>query len=144
MANRPIVLGYAFTHFVGESGKKGVLPPPALSPGTFAGKNINFASYPGYTSNLAELQKAAASAGHFSLDPDPDGILRRVPMLAEFEGAYYEPLSLAIVRMILGGQNILPGYPSDKIWSRNYSGLEWLEVGPRRTPVAERFTSLIP
>ena len=45
IANRPVVLGYAFTHFVGESGKKGVLPPPALPPGTFAGKNINFASY---------------------------------------------------------------------------------------------------
>jgi adenylate cyclase len=144
IANRPVVLGYAFTHFVGESGKKGVLPPPALPPGTFAGKNINFASYPGYTSNLAELQKAAASAGHFSLDPDPDGILRRVPMLAEFDGAYYEPLSLAIVRMILGGQNILPGYPSDKIWSRNYSGLEWFEVGPLRIPVDELVTSLIP
>jgi adenylate cyclase len=144
MRGRPVVLGYAFTRFEGESGKKGALPPPVLPQGTFAGKIINFASFPSYTSNLAELQKNAASAGHFSLDPDSDGILRRVPMLAEFDGAYYEPLSLAIVRVILGGQNIVPGYPTDKIWSRNYSGLEWLEVGPLRIPVDENVTALIP
>ena len=144
MRGRPVVLGYAFTAFEGESGKKGALPAPVLPQGTFAGKIINFASFPGYSSNLAELQKSAASAGHFSLDPDSDGILRRVPMLVDFDGAYYEPLSLAIVRLILGGQKIVPGYPTDKIWSRNYSGLEWLEVGPLRIPVDENVTALIP
>ena len=144
MRNRPVVLGYTFTRFEGEGSKKGAVPAPVLPAGTFAGKNIGFTSFPGYTANLPELQKAAASAGHFSLDPDEDGILRRVPMLAEFAGAYYEPLSLAIVRMIIGGPNIVPGYPSDKIWSRSYSGLEWLEVGPLRIPVDERVTALIP
>ncbi len=144
MRNRAVVLGYTFTRFEGEGSKKGVLPAPVLPAGTFGGKNIDFASFPGYTANLPELQKNAASAGHFSLDPDPDGILRRVPMLAEFGGAYYEPLSLAIVRMLIGSPNIVPGYPSDKIWSRNYSGLEWLEVGPLRIPVDERVNALIP
>ena len=144
MRNRPVVLGYAFTRFEGENGKKGALPAAVLPAGTFAGKNIGFAAFPGYTSNLLELQKSAASAGHFSLDPDADGIIRRVPMLAEFEGAYYEPLSLAMVRMIIGGQNIIPGYPSDRIWSKNYSGLEWLELGPLRVPVDEHVTALIP
>lgn len=144
MRNRPVVLGYAFTRFEGESGKKGALPAAVLPAGTFAGKNINFATFPGYTSNLLELQKSAASAGHFSLDPDADGIIRRVPMLAEFEGAFYEPLSLAMVRMIIGGPNIIPGYPSDRIWSKNYSGLEWLELGPLRVPVDENVTALIP
>ncbi len=144
MRKRPIVLGYTFTRFEGEGSKKGALPPSVLPAGTFAGRNIEFRTYPGYTANLPELQKSAASAGHFSLDPDPDGILRRVPMLAEHNGAYYEPLSLAIVRLILGGPNIVPGYPSDKIWSKSYSGLEWLEVGPFKVPVDEKVTALIP
>ena len=87
---------------------------------------------------------AAASGGHFTLDPDPDGILRRIPMLAEHGGAYYEPLSLAIVRMLLGGAPLVPGYPSEKIWSKNYSGLEWIEVGPVKIPVDELVTALIP
>ncbi len=144
MRNRPVVLGYTFTRFEGEGSKKGKLPPSVLPAGTFAGKNIDFASFPGYTANLPELQQSSAGAGHFSLDPDADGILRRVPMLAEYDGAYYEPLSLAIVRAILGGPNIVPGYPSDKIWSKNYSGLEWLEIGPFKIPVDEKVTALIP
>ena len=39
---------------------------------------------------------------------------------------------------------MLPGYPSDKIWSKNYAGLEWLEVGPLKIPVDEAVTALIP
>ena len=89
-----------------------------LPAGTFGAKNIGFHSYGGYTANLAGLQRAATSAGHFSIEPDVDGILRRVAMLAEYKGAYYEPLSVAMVRLILGSPKIVPGYPSDKIWSQ--------------------------
>jgi adenylate cyclase len=107
-------------------------------------RNINFYKSSSYTGNLEVLQRAAASAGHFSLEPDADGILRRVPMLYEFNGSYYEPLSLAILRMLIGTPQVMPGYPSDKIWSKNYSGLEWLEVGPVKIPVDEAVTTLIP
>ena len=142
MRDRAVVLGYTF-NFDKET-IKGELPAPVLPAGTFGAKNIDFHSYGGHTANLAVLQKAAATAGHFSIEPDVDGILRRVPMLAESGGAYYEPLSLAMVRLIIGSPKITPGYPSDKIWSRNYSGLEWLEVGPLKIPVDERVTALIP
>ena len=39
---------------------------------------------PGYTANLPELQRAAAAGGH--LDPafDPDGVVRRVPMVKRY------------------------------------------------------------
>ena len=145
MKGRAIVLGYAFTREDEQAGnKKGALPAPVIAAGTFASKNINFHKYSSYTANLAVLQQSAASAGHFSLDPDPDGILRRVPMLAEFGGAYYEPLSLAMVRMLISLPDVLPGYPSDKIWSKSYSGLEWLEVKPLKIPVDEAVTALIP
>ncbi len=152
MRNRAIVLGYTFNKD-GQSASgvvpatiKGELPRPVLPAGTFAAKNIEFFSFEGYTANLAEFQKSAASAGHFSIEPDADGILRRVPMLAEFKGAYYEPLSLAMVRMLMGMPNVAPGYPSDRalILSKNYSGLEWLEVGKIKIPVDEAVTALIP
>lgn len=145
MRNRAVVLGYTFTRDDEKAGtKKGLLPQAVLAPGTFAGKNIGFPSYPSFTANLQVLQESAASGGHFTLDPDPDGILRRIPMLAEHGGAYYEPLSLAIVRMLLGGAQLVPGYPGEKIWSKNYSGLEWIEVGPVKIPVDELVTALIP
>ena len=143
--NRPTVLGYVFTHDDEKAGnRKGALPDPVLAAGTFSGKNIGFYKYTSYTANLAGLQRAAASAGHFSLDPDPDGIIRRVPMLAEFEGAYYEPLSLAMVRMLANMPKVTPGYPSDKVLSKGYAGLEWLDIGPIKIPVDEAVTALIP
>jgi adenylate cyclase len=145
MRSRAVVLGYTFTRDDAQAGtKKGLLPGAVLASGTFAAKNIGFPTYTSYTANLQVLQESAASGGHFTLDPDPDGILRRLPMLAEYGGAYFEPLSLAIVRMLLGQPQLVPGYPSDKIWSKNYSGLEWIEVGPVRIPVDEGVTALIP
>jgi len=145
MRNRAVVLGYTFTRDDAKAGtKKGLLPQAVLAPGTFAGKNIGFPSYSSFTANLQVLQESAATGGHFTLDPDPDGILRRIPILAEHDGAYYEPLSLAMVRMLLGGAPLVPGYPSEKIWTKNYSGLEWIEVGPVKIPVDERVTALIP
>jgi len=145
MRKRPVMLGYTFTRENEQTGnKKGALPAPVIAAGTFSGKNIGFHKYTSYTANLEVLQKSAAGGGYFSLAPDPDGILRRVPMLAEYDGAYYEPLSLAMVRMIIGRPSVLPGYPSDGSGSENYSGLEWLEVGPIKIPVDEAVTALIP
>jgi len=144
MRGRAVVLGYTFSDNAEGGDAKGTLPAPTLAPGMFAGKNIEFRKYASYTANLSELQQAAASGGHFNLDPDVDGILRRVPMLAEFNGAYYEPLSLAIVRMLAGSPSIKPEFAPGKIWSKNYSGLEWLDVGSLRIPVDEKVTALIP
>ena len=143
--DRPVVLGYTFTREKEkESGSKGKLPSPALPPGTFTGKTIAFPVYSSFTANLPDLQRVATNGGYFTLDPDPDGILRRVPMLTEYAGAYYEPLSLAIVRLLLGNVHVVPGYPSEKIGSKNYPGLEWLEVGPIKVPVDEAAAALIP
>jgi adenylate cyclase len=50
----------------------------------------------GYGGNLSEFQQSAANAGHFNPFTDPDGIVRRVPMIAELDGAFYEALSLAV------------------------------------------------
>ncbi|MCC6532797.1 MAG: adenylate/guanylate cyclase domain-containing protein [Burkholderiales bacterium] len=153
---RPVVLGYYFSPEL-RAAISGVLPAPVLPPGTFAGKNIPFYTAHGYGANLPELVKAAAGAGHFNPSTDSDGVSRRVPMLAEYKGAYYEPLSLAMVRVLLGLSQaakaksttvalpqVVPGYPSDAIWSRGYQGLEWLQVGPVRIPVDDKVTALVP
>lgn len=156
MHQRPVVLGYYFSPGQ-RAAVSGVLPAPVLPPGTFAGKNIPFYTAQGYGANLPELVKAAALAGHFNPYTDSDGVSRRVPMLAEYNGAYYEPLSLAVVRVLLGMSEaakrksdsivlpqVVPGYPADALWTRGYQGLEWLQVGPLRIPVDDRVTALVP
>jgi adenylate cyclase len=147
LKNRAIVLGYYFSNVSSEDGKgraSGVLPKPVLPSGTFKGKNILFTSYVGYGANLEEFQQAAASGGHFNPLPDDDGVTRRVPMLAEYKGAHYESLSMAMIRLGLGLPPVVPGFPEEKFWSKDYPGLEWVDMGSVRIPVDYAVTALVP
>jgi adenylate cyclase len=163
LRGRPVVLGYYFNHDENAL-ESGVLPAPVLEAGTLAGRNVNFISGRGYGANLAQFQANAASAGHFNPRVDDDGVSRRVPMLYEYKGGYYEALSLAMVRVYLGltdaarsrGQAfVLPkvtaGIPPDRfIAGKGYGGLEWLEVGPLVgtaplvIPVDDEVSALVP
>lgn len=144
MKGRNVVLGYTFSSEDATTApRKGMLPASVLAPDTFKGRNIGITSWNGYTANLENLQKAAASAGHFNPWLDEDGVTRRVPMLAEYDGAYYEPLALAIVRARQGFPPIKPDFLA-KGSSEGYAGLEELLVGPFRIPVDERVSTLVP
>jgi adenylate cyclase len=123
--NRKVVLGYYFTNQQ-DKHASGMLPEPTFPPGTFKGHSAEFTTWNGYGANLPELQQAAAGAGHFNPWTDFDGRVRRVPMIAEYNGAYYESLSLAMVRTLLGQTKLLPGYAEVK--TGGYAGLEWLEL----------------
>jgi adenylate cyclase len=142
---RNVVLGYYFNE--GATNISGVLPPPVFAAGSFKGRQINFTQWAGYGSNLAEFQSAAISAGHFNPIVDFDGVVRRIPMVAEFDGAYYESLSLAVVRTLLGFPKLNPGYPTDSK-NKDYSAFEWLQLdlpqGSLRIPVDGDVSTLVP
>jgi adenylate cyclase len=140
---RPVVLGY-YLNSDQNAKRIAAIPEPVLPKGTFQGRNIPFTTWVGYGGNLPQLLENAASAGHFNPLTDADGVVRRVPMLAELDGAYYEALSLAVVRTILGFPRVEPGYAPDRFLQRGYSGLEWLQVGPLQIPVDETASALIP
>ena len=143
LQGRPIVLGY---YLNSEENAKRIasIPAPVLPKGTFAGRNIAFTSWVGYGGNLRPFVDAAANAGHFNPRVDFDGVVRRVPMIAELDGAYYEALSLAMVRAILGNPKVVAGIASERFIHKDYSGLEWLQVGPLKIPVDEEASTLIP
>jgi adenylate cyclase len=140
---KPVVLGY-YLNSERNAKRIAAIPEPVLPKGTFQGRNIPFTSWVGYGGNLAQFTRNAASAGHFNPITDPDGVVRRVPMIAELDGAYYEALSLAVVRTILGFPEVEPGYAPDRFLQRGYTGLEWLQVGPLAIPVDETASALIP
>ncbi len=75
---------------------------------------------------------------------DDDGLVRRVTMLYEYEGDYYESLSLAIARTALGVPRVEPVYAGEQKAGAQYAGLEWLKVGQRLIPVDERVRTLVP
>lgn len=140
---KPVVLGY-YLNSEKDAKRIAAIPEPVLPKGTFQGRNIPFTSWVGYGGNLAPFTRNAASAGHFNPITDDDGVVRRVPMIAELDGAYYEALSLAVVRTILGFPKVVPGYAPDRFLQRGYTGLEWLQVGPLAIPVDETASALIP
>jgi adenylate cyclase len=147
--DRAVVLGY---YFNSEESAVTVnaIPEPVLPKGTFSGRNIPFFEWKGYTGNLPIYVKNAAAAGHFNPLIDEDGVARRVPMLLEWQGAYYESLSLAMVRTWFAARaagkfpNVEPGYAPERFLGKGYSGLEWLKVGPLRIPVDITVSALIP
>lgn len=140
---RPVVLGYYFNSDE-NAVQSGAIPKPVLESGAFQGRNIRFTTWRGYGGNLPEFQVNAANAGHFNPLVDSDGVSRRVPMLAEYNGAYYEALSLAMIRVLAGYPKVEPGFAAEGFSSKDYSGLEWLKAGPVTIPVDDTVSALIP
>jgi adenylate cyclase len=142
LQGRPVILGYYLSNGGHSSG---VLPAPTLPAGSFGERPIAFTTWRTHGGNLPVLQAAASGGGHFNPLVDFDGISRRVPLLAEYHGAYYESLSLAMVRALLDFPPVFPGFAEG---GDEYAGLEWLELpGPQgnlRIPVDENVAALIP
>ena len=95
----PIVLGYYFNLGTGDNVKAGALPLPTIFSDEVSIKAGSVVEGTGYGSNIAVLTDAALAAGHFNPIVDPDGLIRKVPLLLKFEGDYFESLSLAVFRM---------------------------------------------
>ena len=147
IAKRRVVLGYYLSNVEGGV-SSGVLPAPTFPGFVFEKRRIAFTSWNSYGGNLPIFQNAAAGSGHFNPMIDFDGLSRKIPMLIETQGNYYESLSLAMVRTLLGVKEILPGIEGDE--SGDYGGLEWLDlpVGDAgdvlRIPVDENAAALVP
>jgi adenylate cyclase len=135
---RNIVLGMFFTgkNESGGSQTAGALPTPMFPHGSFTGRRVPVPSGDGYAANFAALQAKGFATGHLMALPDIDGLVRRVPMLYEYRGNYYESLSMAVARNVLDVRGITPGFTD--------AGLEWLELGGHPVPVDARASALIP
>ena len=148
LKGRPVILGY---YLSGRSDgvSSGALPPPVLPAGSFTGRSIPFTVWSSYGGNLAEFQKAALTGGHFNPLVDFDGISRRVPLIVEYKDEYYEALSLAMVRALLGQPKVVPWFPEESWFSsKSYQGMEAIDLptarGTLRIPEDENVAALIP
>jgi CHASE2 domain-containing sensor protein len=57
--------------------------------------------------NIPTLTSAAQASGFLNAAPDPDGILRRAPLLMQYRGRVYPALSLAAVRSVSNVDNLV-------------------------------------
>ena len=57
--------------------------------------------------NIPTLTSAAQASGFLNAAPDPDGILRRAPLLMQYGDRVYPALSLAAIRMATNAHNLV-------------------------------------
>ncbi len=146
LSNRQVVLGYYFNNAEGEEGKliSGKLPQPVYLDEKLNNINIQARSATGYSSNLARFQTGTTAAGHFNPSIDTDGVVRRIPMLYEYNGDYYESLSLSMVRALLDVDVIIPVFGGSNEKGSDYFELESLQLGGLEIPVDEHIQALVP
>ena len=143
---RAAVLGYYFTSDR-QGHTQGALPLPVVTGAQLRGRPLAATTWNGYGANLSELNQAAAQAGFFNTIGDSDGVVRSLPLLAEYQGQYYESLALAMFRAMMGGPTVEPGFPATASLG-THDTLESVVLvdGTRRMPlpVDERLAMLIP
>jgi adenylate cyclase len=116
-----VILGYGLTFDPGAPSKpRCVLHPLPIAvvrpPGDEHAEPFFRAT--GAVCNLPVLAQAAARSGFLNAAPDADGILRRVPLLAELDGKIYPSLALSAVAAATGA-----GDPALRVTTVNASTL---------------------
>src|SRR3954452_8327885 len=81
-------------------------------------------SFPGLLRNIPTLEEAAAGRGLFSIKTERDGIVRRVPILMQAQGATLPSLSFEILRVVTSTRTILVKSEKSGVKSIAVSGLE--------------------
>jgi adenylate cyclase len=103
------VLGFYF-NFADQPEIVGQLPAPLFSCAELKKQGVVPLSATGYNANLKRLQEKAPTAGFFNMEPDFDGVARRMPLAMEFKGQCYGSLALLSTQagMSAAGVKILP------------------------------------
>ena len=133
-----VVLGYQFLFEDGSDSESCLLHPLRVSKLEHHGVEESspfFISARGVACNLRILSRSAQASGFFNVLPDPDGILRRVPLIIEHKGKSYPSLALATLMRSLNLNDVIL-----KIGKR---GPECLFLGKTAVPLTSKGNLLI-
>ena len=122
LQGRSAVLGFYLTSDR-DGHQTGVLPQPVFDASALQGRQVAVTHWDGYAAPLAQLARAAPSAGFFNAVADADGLVRSVPLIAEHGGRYFEPLALALFRVYTGAPEVRPGFPTERALWHEYRAL---------------------
>jgi len=64
-------------------------------------------TYPGLLRNILPIEQAAVGRGSFSINPERDGIVRRVPMIMAAQGGLVPSLTMEMLRVAVGASAVL-------------------------------------
>ena len=133
-----VVLGYQFLFEEGSDAEGCLLHPLHVNRlGSDREKEDPelFTTARGASCNLNMLSRAAAASGFFNVSPDPDGILRRVPLIIEYQGRFYPSLALATLMRALNVNEVL--------LKTGHSGAESLWLNQTDIPLTSKGNMLV-
>ena len=81
-------------------------------------------TFAGLLRNVPVIERAAAGRGLFSIDPESDGIIRRVPVIMTAQGNLVPSLSMEMLRVVTGSSAILVRVDQAGVQSVAVPGLE--------------------
>ena len=98
-----VVLGFGLTTTENQA------RPHVGAPVAFAGDDPRgfIPSFGGAVVNLPDIAAAAAGSGSLNVLPEPDGVLRRVPLLAGLDGEIYASLAVEALRVAQGAGSVV-------------------------------------
>jgi CHASE2 domain-containing sensor protein len=105
-----VVLGYQFLFDEGSDSENCLLHPLRVSKlghDKAEKKSPLFIHARSVSCNLKMFSQAAAGSGFFNISPEPDGILRRVPLIMEHKDKLYPSLALGTLMKALGANDVL-------------------------------------
>ena len=102
----PVVLGQSVASAAASAAETVDTPPPERSM-NIVGPAVDFLPrFPRLLRNLPEIEAAAEGIGLFSLLPESDGIVRRIPAAISVDGEVFPTLTLELLRVATGGRSI--------------------------------------
>jgi adenylate cyclase len=134
--NKDIVLGITFLQ---KNEKSGLLPNPIFELTDSHMQQLNFIQAKGFISNIHNIQAAAKNGGFINVYADPDGIIRRVPLLIRYQNNLYPSLAFEAVKLFL--------FSNIKLHTADYNQMQELEsvqLGTHIIPVDSMGNMLIP
>ena len=139
---------------VGQSGirqsDRGLLPADLPeTPFSYLGPNPSsfLIKFPNLLTNIEKIERAAAGRGLFTIRPEQDGIVRRVPVVMLADGKTKPSLAIELIRVGTGAESILVRTSEigvsdivvgDKIVPTDEEGRFWINFSPH---LPQRFVS---
>jgi len=119
--------------------KSNELPSPLFFISSKEASELGIIKANGYISNIPILQKAAHGSGFINVFPDADGIIRRAPLIMQYQNGIYPALALQSVLLFLNEkvELVTPNYNDTK-------KLEGIKFSDRVIPTNEKGEILIP
>jgi PAS domain S-box-containing protein len=103
LARGPFVLGYSFRFTLPDMLEdSSCLLHPISATEAPTSSNLNFYIAKGVVCNYRPISEAISTSGFNNGTPDPDGVLRRLPLLISFKDKLYPSFALATLQQSLG------------------------------------------